>query len=87
MGAALSYHDAATTVSSARRDTNPVGGKSARKGRKRLRALVRVPDLNWPSNLFSDNIGAADLLAEDFPFQWDMTDGQTNPEAFFQAAA
>ncbi len=84
MSAALSYHDAAyATVSPTRREINPAGGKAVKQERKRLQALVRVPDLNWPSNLFGDNVGVAELLAEDFPFQWD----QANPETFFQAAA
>ena len=84
MGAALSYHDAAyATVSPARRETKPAAGKSVKRARKRLQALVRVPDLNWPGDLFSDNVGAAELLAEDFPFLW----GQARPETMFQAAA
>ena len=76
MSAALSYHDAAyATVSPTRRETRSGRRESREAGAEGgSRALVRVPDLNWPSNLFGDNVGVAELalLAEDFPFQWDQ---------------
>jgi len=33
---------------------------SAREG-------VRLPSLDWPRDLFADNVTEADLIAEDFP--------------------
>jgi hypothetical protein len=28
---------------------------------------VRLPSLDWPRDLFADNVTEADLIAEDFP--------------------
>jgi hypothetical protein len=33
--------------------------------RNQVRALVRVPMLDWPSNLFSDEVTLAELMVED----------------------
>ncbi len=39
--------------------------------RNQVRALVRVPMLDWPSNLFSDEVPLAELMVEDLVFQGD----------------
>ncbi len=81
MSQALSYDEAVhVTTRSTRRD--PVAAKSMTRGRKRTPALTRVPMLDWPAELFSDNANVAELVGEDFPMQLELTS-----ETYFQAAA
>ena len=39
--------------------------------RMRLRAPARLPMLDWPADLFSDNATAVELINEDFPMHGD----------------
>jgi hypothetical protein len=39
--------------------------------RARIKPLVRVPMLDWPSDLFCDNMTVAELMAEDVSVRWD----------------
>lgn len=66
---ALSFHHAAyASAGAVRRAPKQAGSKSAMRRRKSPRALVGVPMLDWPSSLFSDDVGEA----EDFELQWDL---------------
>lgn len=87
MGPGLSFHDTAYAAASpVRRDAKQARKSVTRRG-KRLPALVRVPMLDWPSDLFSDNVSMAELVAEDFPVEWDLSNGQHDPASYFQFAA
>jgi hypothetical protein len=74
------YDEMLVTKRSARR--GPIAAKSATRGRKRAPALVRVPMLDWPSDLFGDNVNATELAREDYSMRWELSD-----ESYFQAAA
>ena len=80
MGQALSLNDAYATPS---REFRQARGK-ARRG-KRQPALVPVPVLDWPSNLFSDNVSKAALVAEEFPAPLSLA--EQDPGRYFLAAA
>ena len=76
MSQALSYDDAVhVTKRSTRRD--PVAARSMTRLRKRAPAQTRVPMLDWPAELFSDNANVAELAGEDFPMQLELTQGQS----------
>jgi hypothetical protein len=57
--------------------------------RKNVPGLVRVPMLDWPRNLFSDNVSVLEVMAEDFPLKWEIPayPGLQSPKIFIQAAA
>jgi hypothetical protein len=94
MSQTFSFHAAEQPIakparSHLKRSGNPGMGRPDRatRRRKQPQAPARVPMLDWPRNLFSDNASTADLMAEEFPLQWDMPALSQNPEIFLQAAA
>lgn len=97
MSLALSFHDVEYATAQPERPgsqrLNTVGMGSPKRSRRRatqLRTHVRVPMLNWPADLFSDNASIGELMVEDFPLQWDLTalsPGQESPGMPVQAAA
>jgi hypothetical protein len=88
MSPALSFHDAAvSTAGAVHREPDQEGTKRVTRRSKRLQAMVRVPMLDWPKDLFSDNVGIAELLAEDLALQWHLVGAEQDTGTYFQAAA
>jgi hypothetical protein len=49
--------------------------------------MVGVPMLDWPEDLFSDNVGMAELVAEDLALQWHLLGAEQDTGTCFLAAA
>ena len=62
----------------------------ATRRRRKLQALVKVPMLDWPVDLFSgDNATTAELMSEDYLFEYDLpvaSQGQQSQPFYVQAA-
>ena len=77
MGRLLSTQDAELTrgeqvhLPSGKRDAHRP--RQAAHRRKQVQALVRVPMLNWPANLFSDEVIMVEPMVDDLIFQYDNT--------------
>ncbi len=60
------------------RSSRPAMGRQKRarsaSRRKQLRAPVRLPMLDWPADLFSDNATMVELINEDFAMHLDSAD-------------
>ena len=68
------------------RTGRPVGGRAARRGP----APTRLPTLDWPVDLFSDNVSLEELVTVDFLLQCDPSCGplgRQDPEFYTQIAA
>ena len=88
MGQILSFGNVGlSSAMRARQATTPTGNDRVTRRQEAPEALVKVPALDWPSNLFSDNASMAEVMAEDLVSEWDMPElRHKSPEMFVQAA-
>jgi len=85
MSQAFSSQDAAYSSQPAPSTLNQ-SGQVKRRARQR-HVPVRVPMLDWPSHLFSDNASLGQLLMEDSPMQWHPATRQPEAEMYLPVAA
>lgn len=79
MGQAFSFDDAGNSpTKQARATSRRSSNERVTRRRKRPQVPVRVPELDWPGNLFSDNASMAEIMTEDFPQQWELS--ATSPD-------
>jgi hypothetical protein len=70
----------------AQQATMPTSNDRVTRRQDAPEARVKVPALDWPSNLFSDNASMAEIMAEDLVSEWDMPElRHKSPEMCFQA--
>jgi len=83
MSQALSSHDAEY-----RRVRTPQRSGNLKTRRAKAQPeLERVPMLDWPAELFSDDATAVELISEDFAVQYDLAAISYGGEMFAQVAA
>lgn len=88
------YSRTGPTRPTSKRSSNPGPDQPkperVRSRRHDLGARVRVPMLDWPSDLYSDNVGTAELMSEDWAIQCDseaLSHGWASSGLYVQAAA